>query len=63
MESRRNNHSTETFISLVEKDINDVKNKQRKRLKQNLEKGELEADKEGALIIMDMGKYIAKADH
>ena len=46
MESRRNNHSTETFISLVEKDINDIKNKKRKRLKGNLEKGELEALKE-----------------
>ena len=38
-----NHHSIETFISLVEKDINDAKNEPKKRPKQNLTKGELEA--------------------
>ena len=38
-----NHHSIETFSSLVEKDINDAKNEPKKRPKQNLTKGELEA--------------------
>ena len=65
------------FISLVEKDINDAKNEPKKRPKQNLTKGELEAlkqlekrqdiiisnaDKGGAVVIMDTDKFIEEAD-
>ena len=61
------------YISLAEKDINDAKNEPKKRPKQNLTKGELKApkqlekrqyiiisnaDKEGAVVIMDTDKYI-----
>ena len=62
---------------MVEKDINDAKNKPKKRPKQNLTKGELEAlkqlekrqdiaisnaDKGGAVVIMDTDKYIEEVD-
>ena len=72
-----NYHSTETFINLVEKDINDAKNEPKKRPKQNLIKGELEAQKQlekrqdkfishankgGAVVIMDTDKHIEEVD-
>ena len=72
-----NYHSTETFINLVEKDINDAKNEPKKRPKQNLIKGELEAQKQlekrqdkfishankgGAVVIMDTDKHIEDVD-
>ena len=62
---------------MAEKDINDAKNEPKKRPKQNLTKGELKAlkqlekrqyiiisnaDKEGAVVIMDTDKYIEEAD-
>ena len=41
-----NHHSIETFINLVERDINYAKNEPKKRPKQNLTKRELEALKQ-----------------
>ena len=64
-------------IDLVGKDINDAKNEPRKRPAQNLSKGELEAlkqleikediiitnaDKGGAVVIMDTLKHITIAN-
>ena len=72
-----NHHSIDAFINLVEKDINDAKNEPKKRPKENLTKGELgalqqleksqdiiisNADKGGAVVIMDTHKYIEEAD-
>ena len=72
----RNHHSIETFIDLVQHDINDAKMLNIKRPKDNLTKGEQKAleelskrddiiitnaDKGGAIVIMDIDKYISEA--
>ena len=72
----QNHHSTETFIDLVQHDINDAKIMNTKKPKDNLTKGEqraleelskrddiiiTSADKEGTIVIMDIVKYISEA--
>ena len=72
----QNHHSIETFIDLVKHDINDAKILNTKRPKDNLTKGEQKtleelskrddiiitnADKGGAIVIMDIDKYICEA--
>ena len=72
----QNHHSIETFIDLVQHDINDPKILSTKRPKDNLTKGEQKAleelskrddiiirnaDKGGAIVIMDIDRYISKA--
>ena len=72
----QNHHSIETFIDLVQHDINDPKILNTKRPKDNLTKGEQKAleelskrddiiirnaDKGGAIVIMDIDRYISKA--
>ena len=72
----QNHHSTETFIDLVQHEINDAKIMNTKKPKDNLTKGEqraleelskrddiiiTSADKEGTIVIMDIVKYISEA--
>ena len=72
----QNHHSIETFIDLVQHDINDPKILNTKRPKDNLTKGEQKAleelskrddiiitnaDKGRAIVIMDTDKYISEA--
>ena len=72
----QNHHSIETFIDLVQHDINDAKILNSKRPKDNLTKGEqisleelskrddiiiTNADKGAAIVIMDIDKYISQA--
>ena len=66
-----NHHSIETFINLVEKDINDSKNEPkktkaiRKALKQLEKRQDIiisNDDKGGAVVIMDTDKYIEESD-
>ena len=72
----QNHHSIETFIDLVQHDINDAKILNTKRPKDNLTKGEQKAleelskrddiiitnaDKEEAIVILDIDKYISEA--
>ena len=72
----QNHHSIETFIDFVQHYINDPKILNTKRSEDNLTKGEQKAleelskieniiiknaDKGGAIVIMDIGKYISEA--
>ena len=72
----QNHHSIEAFIDLVQHDINDAKILNTKKPKYNLTKGEQKAleelskrddiiitnaDKGGAIVVMDIDKYISEA--
>ena len=72
----QNHHSIKTSINLVQHDINDANVLNTKRPKDNLTKGEQKAleelskrddiiirndDKGGAIVIMDIDRYISKA--